>query len=113
MWEHLEADLPTWHSVQSSNVNDKMEWLLNIVKRATNQFKSTKTIKTNRDFFDRDLENMRIEKNRLYKIAQLSNDSPDAAIKWQTIQIIQECLQENHSNKKVRNEPIQIKSCER
>lgn len=82
LWEHLESNLFSWRFVQTGDVNEKMEWLLNIIEKSTNQFKSSKTIKTNSEFFDHELENMRREKNRLYKLAQLSIDTLDSETNW-------------------------------
>lgn len=49
---------------------------------STEQFKCTKTFNTKDDFFDSELESMRREKNRLYKIAQSSLFTTDSANRW-------------------------------
>lgn len=70
LWQSLENSISTWNEIESSDVNTKMNWILNVTSNATNQFKRIKVIKINEDFFDIELEFMRNEKNRLYKIAQ-------------------------------------------
>lgn len=64
------------------SVNEKCEWLLKLMSQSTTQFKKTKLIKEKSDFFDQELENMRKEKNKLYKTAQYSNDSISASTNW-------------------------------
>lgn len=70
----------SWQLVEHASVNEKMNWLLSVLELSTDQFKSKKTISTNDNFFDSELENMRIEKNRLYKIAQYATH--DSNEKW-------------------------------
>lgn len=78
----IEESLFSWNFIKNCDVNVKKNWILNILSTAANQFSSIKTIKTKSDFFDNELETMRIEKNRLYKLAQYSNESEDTASKW-------------------------------
>lgn len=68
--ETIEMYLPSWRFVEHAPVDDKMNWLLDILSLSTDQFKSKRTICTSDNFFDDELENMRVEKNRLYKMAQ-------------------------------------------
>lgn len=74
LWHSLENSIYSWQFVNMGDVDTKMNWLIKILSMATNQFKCIKTIKVNDDFFDNELEIMRMEKNSLYKIAQYSND---------------------------------------
>ena len=62
-----------------------MNCLLNIINNATKQFMSVKSVKTKQDFFDEELEKMRIVKNRLYKIAQYTTVDSDE--KWHDYRI--------------------------
>ena len=82
LWYSIENSLHTWIDVENSDVNAKMNWFIDTMKSATNQFNETKTISTNRDFFDSELESMRQEKNRLYKMAQLSTINTDSNENW-------------------------------
>lgn len=61
-------------------MNDKMNWLLSILSLSTDQFKSKKKISNTDSFFDSELENMRIEKNRLYRVAQY--DTSNVNERW-------------------------------
>lgn len=75
-WSH------TWDNVKGNSINDKIHWLIENISASTCQFKHTKVLKSNLDFFDNELDQMRREKNRLYKIAQFSTLEIDATIKW-------------------------------
>lgn len=70
--QNLLSKLISWESVQLKQVNDKTDWLLNVISESTAEFKHTKEIKVTDDFFDSELEQMRREKNRLYKVAEIS-----------------------------------------
>lgn len=73
----------TWHQqwdlIRSHSLQTKFEWLLENLMQSLQQFRTTKIIKLNNDFFDNELETMRCDKNILYKRAQYSTDSND----WQ------------------------------
>lgn len=100
--QSLENSLDSWSVIENGSINEKVSWLLNTIKNSTNQFQSVKVIKTNDNFFDQELENMRRKKNELYKIAQCSSGSVDSATKW-------------HEYRKFKNEyknKIQIKRYE-
>lgn len=56
-------------------------WLLESLSSSTNQFNPIKEIKMNEDLFDNQLEDMRIEKNRLYNMAQYTVNDPETARK--------------------------------
>ncbi|XP_031638796.1 uncharacterized protein LOC116350927 [Contarinia nasturtii] len=76
----IESYLFSWHYVERASLNDKMNWLLSVLSLSTDQFKSKITIRNIDNFFDSELENMRVEKNRLYKIAQYETYNVDE--KW-------------------------------
>lgn len=82
LWNNLENNLDSWTEIEHSDVNIKMNWFINVVSAATNQFKKIKEISTKNDFFDNELELMRREKNRLYKIAQFSTTDTVIAENW-------------------------------
>lgn len=70
LWNHIETWIPEWENVKSNSIDYKMNWLLNNLKCSLNQFRKIKEIKQKKDFFDKELEAIRKEKNRLYKCAQ-------------------------------------------
>lgn len=82
LWQSIENSLDSWAEVEFSDVNTKMNWFIKTLEAATDKFKKVKTISTKHDFFDRELESMRQEKNRLYKIAQLSPNNTESATNW-------------------------------
>lgn len=82
-WQSIESWQHTWSVVESKSINDKMDWLLNNLSESANQFKSIKTINSKPDFFDNELEQMRREKNRLYKTAQYSINNSNSSKNWQ------------------------------
>lgn len=77
LWDSIEQWLPQWRELQNKSVDDKMNWLLLNLKNSIEQFRVTKQLIDKSDFFDRELEVMRIEKNRLYKIAQYTRYNDD------------------------------------
>lgn len=81
MWNSVENLSPSWESVRSDSVNNKTDWLLQILTRAAGQLKEEKIIKSKENFFDAELEQMRRDKNNLYKLAQYSSPV-DADINW-------------------------------
>lgn len=87
LWKSIEEQLYLWQIVESRDVNTKVNWILAVLSKATEQFKCVKQIQTKDTFFDNELENMRREKNRLYKIAQYSFGSTVAKIKWHEYRI--------------------------
>lgn len=107
LWQSLENSVHTWQVFEYCNLNIKMNWLLNIISNATKQFKRVKTITTNDDFFDNNLDLMRIEKNRLYKIAQYCDNDSDRNQMWHDYKLYknsyknQICIRtfENNQNK--------------
>lgn len=102
LWQYIEDSMHSWCDIEYSDVNTRMNWFIDTVKKATTKFKEIKEIATNQDFFDSDLEIMRREKNRLYKIAQHSTNVTDVTANW-------------HEYRKFKNEykkSIQIKKYE-
>lgn len=81
LWQSLENEIQHRDLVRNSSVNDKMDWLLDILCKSTEQFKKTKVVKTIPDLFDRNLEQMRRRKNELYKLARYASES-EADNKW-------------------------------
>lgn len=58
--------------ISTLSVSEKLSWLLvNTMNSAGSLIKKV-MMKRSDDFFDNELENMRNEKNRLYKVAQFS-----------------------------------------
>ncbi|RYX86064.1 hypothetical protein EON73_02695 [bacterium] len=51
----LENYLFSWQYVQNASVNEKMDWLIDILRKSTNQFQTKKSIRVNDDFFDKEL----------------------------------------------------------
>lgn len=72
LWESIEVWLPQWSQIVNKSVDDKTTWLLSNLKSSLNKFRKTKQVNDKNDFFDGELESMRREKNKLYKIAQYS-----------------------------------------
>ena len=70
LWNSIEPWLPEWSQFIDRSVDDKTTWLLSNLKSSLNQFRKIKQISDKNEFFDNELENMRKEKNRLYKNAQ-------------------------------------------
>lgn len=66
---------------EEKSVDEKTNWLLSVLTQSTNEFIQVKELKINDDFFDKELEEMRVEKNRLYKLAQYSNEH-ESVHKW-------------------------------
>lgn len=66
-----------WENVKTKSINEKMVWLLNNLNPSLNQLRKTVQIKQNNEFFDCELDRMRMEKNRLYKIAKLTKTNID------------------------------------
>lgn len=64
--------LDEWDQIKNKSVDEKMNWFLVRLMESTQQLVERKLVKIRDSFFDRELENMRREKNRLYKIAQYS-----------------------------------------
>lgn len=81
LWQSLENEVQQWNDVIHKSVNEKMDWLLNSLSNSTEQFKKTKEIRSKNDFFDRNLEAMRVHKNKLYKMARYANES-ESNEKW-------------------------------
>lgn len=81
LWQSLENDIQQWDRVQIYSVDDKMDWLLNILSKSTEQFKKIKVIKTNQDFFDQNLEQMRKQKNDMYRLARFAGEA-ESDEKW-------------------------------
>lgn len=76
----IESYMFSWHFVERASMNEKMNWLLSVLSLSTEQFKSKITIHNMDNFFDSELENMRVEKNRLYKLAQYATSNVNE--KW-------------------------------
>lgn len=69
MWEEVDK----WPPIDESlSVNERTKWLLHNIKQSAGSFIKSKRMKSTVDFFDADLEKMRKEKNRLYKLAQFA-----------------------------------------
>lgn len=85
LWKSLENSLHEWNEMENSDIDNKMNWLLNTISVATKQFQCEKSIRINKEFYDKELELMRIEKNRLYKIAQYSTTNSEE--KWHEYRI--------------------------
>lgn len=68
LFDTLENHLFSWQYVQNSSVNERIDWVINVLSRSTTKFQTKKSIRVNDDFLDKELENMRIIKNQLYKI---------------------------------------------
>lgn len=71
---NIDGRLNQWNSIHLKSVDEKTNWLLSVLSESTNEFKREKEIKINDDFFDYELDQMRTEKNRLYKLAQYANE---------------------------------------
>lgn len=82
LWQSIENSIDSWELIKNCDVNMKTEWLLSIISDATIKFKTLKRMCIKDDFFNHELEQMRVEKNRLYKIAQYSNGSIDSQSNW-------------------------------
>lgn len=78
LYNEIENYMYSWRLVENCDLEVKTDWLLLVLKNATSQFIKYKTFKTSHEFFDSELEQMRTEKNRLYKIAQLSYGTPNS-----------------------------------
>lgn len=87
LWNVIENELYSWRFVENDDINVKMNWLLSVLKRATEIFQKTKIVSTNDKFFDHNLECLRREKNSLYKAAQLSVNLPDSTEKWNKFKV--------------------------
>lgn len=68
-----------WSEIQIKSCDEKVEWLISRLSETANQFITEKTVKSDSDFFDEELEHMRREKNMLYKAAQFSDADQ---LKW-------------------------------
>lgn len=81
LWQSIDEWKGSWKDIEHRSVNDKTNWLLENISSTTNQFKKMKTIKINEDLFDNQLEEMRLEKNRFYNVAQYTVNDPETAKK--------------------------------
>lgn len=82
LWVSLESKIEPFHLINSSGINIKTQWILKQLHESTEQFMRIKTVKTKTEFFDTELELMRREKNRLYKIAQYTNNPVESCVRW-------------------------------
>lgn len=71
--QNIESKLNNWDEIKLKSVDEKTNWLLTVLSESTKEFIREKEVKINDDFFDNEMEQMRIEKNRLYKLAQYAN----------------------------------------
>lgn len=95
-WNEIELWLPQWAQVQYLSVDEKMNWLLDNLKNSLQKFRTKKLIGQNNEFFDDELELMRIEKNRLYKIAQYSTQDTD----WKNYKVFKNIYKKQIETKK-------------
>lgn len=71
MWEKIDE----WPQIDDSlSVNDRTELLMNNINEGAGSLIERKKVKSDEDFYDSELEEMRKEKNRLYKLAQFAID---------------------------------------
>lgn len=63
--------------MSNENCDVRTNWLIENLNETANKFIVEKCVRNDDDFFDSELEMMRKEKNRLYKIAQYSGNEKD------------------------------------
>lgn len=97
--QNIENKLNDWDEIKLKSVDEKTNWLLSVISESTNEFKSEKEMKINDNFFDNELEQMRIEKNRLYKVAQYASDN-EKNQKWHHWRIYKNDFKDSIQGKK-------------
>lgn len=102
LWQSLEVEVCHWDSIRNGSVNDKMNWLLHTLSKCTEQFRKTKIIKPVPELFDRNLEEMRMKKNQMYKTASLSRE-PEADVKWHEYRVFK-----NEFKAKIREKKFEL-----
>lgn len=80
--EQIITWINQWDEVKNKSVDEKMTWLVMNLKGSIEKLIYKSPVKIRDSFFDRTLELMRKEKNRLYKIAQYSSDSNGNNDNW-------------------------------
>lgn len=73
----IDTWIDQWIHMKYDNSNEQMQWFLFNLSKSINEFLVTKTVRDRGEFFDRELEGMRLEKNRIYKAAQYSENDAD------------------------------------
>lgn len=68
-----------WSEIKNTDVDNKFKWLLNNLSKSVSSLLQNKHVQINNDFFDNEMESMRIKKNMLYKNAQIARDDNN---KW-------------------------------
>lgn len=66
--------IDNWAAIKNASCETKTCWLINKLKNSASKFIVQKLARDEREFFDNELENMRLHKNQLYKQAQYMND---------------------------------------
>lgn len=70
----IESWAINWNAIKNSSCETKTSWLINKLKNSANKFIVQKIVKNSNEFFDEELEKMRLHKNHLYKQAQHTSD---------------------------------------
>lgn len=72
---NISAWIDEWEEMSRKNCNVKTEWLLNNLNETADKFINLRTVRSIDEFFEYELEQMRKQKNLLYKTAQYSSDN--------------------------------------
>lgn len=75
LYKSIETWCGFWDNVKQKSVDEKMEWLIMNLSTSAKIFFKKKIINITSGFFDHELELMRNEKNKLYKLAVYSGDN--------------------------------------
>lgn len=73
LWNEISKWQYKWEHIREDDYNVKVNWYLENLSETAMKFIKLKTIKTQNEFFDDELEQMRQRKNILYKISKISN----------------------------------------
>lgn len=104
LWHSIEEWLPQWNHYVSKSVDEKTSWLLSNLKSSLGQFRKTIQISGKNDFYDNDLERMRCEKNRLYKVAQYAQTDES----WKEYKVYKNIYKHKIQAKKYENTQRQL-----
>lgn len=80
--ENILTWIDQWNEIKTKTVKEKMKWFLNRLMNSTKELVEKRKVKIRTSFFDQYLDNMRKEKNRLYKIAQYSYETDTVNNNW-------------------------------
>lgn len=75
--DDIENWIHEWEEMHYMACNEKTQWLVNNLRLSINKFLVAKTVRENNDWFDNELDQLRKQKNMLYKKAQYSGASDD------------------------------------